>query len=248
MRLGIRPAIFLLLIIVFFSSKAWPQQSPTKSQELAKWIMSIVIERAQENEKIKRSYTAYDKKVVKTNLQKNPPQTIETSVYQVYGEGGKSLEKLKERDRRPIRNARPEISMLDFNAILIERYNFNLEREELIEGRGYYVINFKPKEPIDKLPFEDRFDEGINRTTGHLYVDMEKFYLKSMEGRLISTFVKALSIFEMKDFTIVFKQEEFEGVVVPSSLVLTYKYRVFWGDTYEKLEHTYENRQKLTRP
>lgn len=242
---GKRFALFIVLITVCISGRAWPQQSPTKSQELAKWIMGIVVEKAKENEKQKRDSVTYDKRVIKSNLQRNPPQILETSVYQVCGQKGQSFERLVEKDGRPVRNARPKMSMLDLNSILLERYDFNLEGEELKEGRWYYIISFKPKEPIEKLPFENRYDEGINRTSGQLYVDIEKFYLRQMDGKLTNTFPKALGIFEMKDFTILFEQEEFEGVTVPSHLVLTYRYRVFWGETHEKLEYTYSNRQKI---
>ena len=223
---------------------AWPQQNSTKPQELAKWIMGIVVAKAQENEKIKRSHITYDKKVIKYNFEINPPKIMETSIYQIYGQNGQSFEKLVQRNGQPVRNARPEIGMADFNSILLERYNFNLNREELIDGRWYYVIDFRPREPIDKLPLKNRLDEGINRTAGYLYIDMEKYYLKQMKGHLIASFGKGLNIFEMQDFTFLFEQEIFEGVVVPSSIVLTYKYRVFWGETREKLEYTYSNRRK----
>lgn len=245
MKLRPRLSVSLLIILLFLSGNANSQENREKSKELAGWIMKIVVRKAKENEEIKRKSIAYDKKITKSNLGENPPQIVETSIYEIYGNNGKSMERLKEKNGHKVNNARPEISELNLDIILIERYEFDLEGEELINGRGYYIISFKPKEPIGKLPFENRMDEGINRTKGRLYVDMERFYVQKLEGRLTGTFTKALSIFEMKDFNIDMRQEEFEGIIVPSSLVLVYKYRVFWGDTHEKLEYVYSNRKKV---
>lgn len=244
MKTTVKIIAILAAAILSFPQKPSAVQYSDKPQELATWIMGIVVQKARENEKQKRDLVTYDKKVVKSNIQRNPPRVLETSVYSVYGENGRSFEKLKERNGRNITNARPEMSQWDLNSIITERYDFNLEKEEFMEGRWYYVISFKPKEPIDKLPFEDRLDEGFNRAVGYLFIDLEKFYLKRMEGRLSNRFTKALSIFEMKDFSLTFEQSEFEGIIVPSSLVLTYRYRVFWGETSEKLEYSYSNHQK----
>ena len=238
----------LLIIGLLLPQDTASQSSPTKSQELAKWIMGIVLEKGQENEKLKRAHVTYNKKVIKSNLKKYPPQVLETSIFHIYGQNGQSFEKLIERDQRPTRNAQAEVSKLDFNTILLQRYDFNLDRDEFVNGRGYYVIGFKPKEPIDKLPFEDRLDEGLNRAAGYLYVDMEKLYLKRMEGKLNNSFSKGWGAFEMEDFSLIFEQEEYERIIVPSSLVLTYKYRVFWGDTHEKIEYFYNNRKSTHIP
>ena len=240
----------ILPILLLFSGNAIaqsttdqePQDKP--SGKLANWIMHLVVNKGEENEQIKRDRITYNKKVVKYDLKKTPPQIIETSIYQIFGDGGKSLERLIEKNGKLIKNDRPKPGKLSFNEILLERYNFNLEKEELIDGRGYYVISFKPKEPMNRLPINDRMDEGVNRTAGILYVDMEKFYLKRMEGNLTKNFSKALGIFEMRDFSIIFEQEEFEEVIVPSSIVVTYKFNiVLWGETYEKLEYSYSDRK-----
>ena len=222
-----------------------PDNKPvsTQSTELAEWIMKIVVDKGEQNEKIKRRQVTYNKVVTKSDMGKNPPQIKETSVYEIFGRDEESLELLKEKNGRPIRNAQPEKGKFNPNVILLERYMFDLIKIDFINGRGYYMIAFKPKEPIDQLPFNDRMDEGINRAAGYLQIDMEKFYLVRMEGKLINKFSKALSIFEMKDFVLIFEQEEFEGVVVPKYMSLIYKYRVFWGDTHEKLEYVYNNRK-----
>lgn len=242
-----RPSKWLLfgvfLIFIISATEISPQTEKQSSKDLGRWIMGIVVKKAQENEILKRERIVYDKKVAKYNLSETPSEIIETSVYEIYGHLGKSMEKLKEKNGKKINNAKPEASELNLDTILLERYEFNLEREEMIGERGYYIISFKPKEPIGRLPFETRRDEAINRTRGNLYIDMEKFYVRRLEGQLLETFTKALSIFEMKDFTIDIRQEEFEGIIVPSSLVLIYKYRVFWGDTHEKLEYNYLNRR-----
>ncbi|OGN00524.1 MAG: hypothetical protein A3B91_01100 [Candidatus Yanofskybacteria bacterium RIFCSPHIGHO2_02_FULL_41_29] len=243
MRIGIfLAAILLILPGSVTPGEAQPQQVQTGSKELADWIMKLVLEKGHENEKLKRDLIKYDKTITKSSLERNPPRVIETSVYEIYGLNGNSFEKLKERNGQQIRNARSETSKLNFNDILLKRFDFDLKGEELMDGRGYYIISFKPKEPINSLPFDDRMDEGINRMTGSLYIDMEKFYLKRLEGRLTNSFTRIMNIFEMKDFSIKFEQEEFEKIIVPKHLELTYRYRVILGETHERLEYSYNNR------
>lgn len=227
---------------LFSGSLAGQNTDKTSKEELAKWIINIVLEKGRDNERMKKEYIIYDKTVIKYNLGENPPQEKERLVYEIYGQNGRSMERLKEKDGKPVKNSQPEASKLNFNELIVERYDLNLEREIISDGRGYYVISFKPKN--EQLPFNDRLDEGINRTAGYLYVDMEKFYLKRLEGKLTNSFSKAMNIFEMKEFSIEYEQEEFESVVVPSKMVLNYKYRVFWGDTHEELRYLYSNRQR----
>ena len=122
-----------------------------------------------------------------------------------------------------------------------ERYDFQLFGEELINGRGYFLITFQPKEPISRLPFNNRMDEGINRMHGFLYVDIEDLHVWKLEGQLTKSFSQAANIFEMKNFQIVLTQEKRFGVVVPLSLNITYSYRVLWRHTSESLIYTYSD-------
>ena len=241
----------LLTAIALFlplSSSSYSQTQDQTSEKLGTWIMERVIRNAEENEKIKRDHITYNKTVYKRNLEKDPPELKSVERFNIYGNEGQSIEKLVERaainkgkvtKKVAVTNAKPQVSNLNFNSIIGERYNFRLVGEELLNGRGYFLIAFQPKEPLDQLPFNERLDEGINRMYGTLYVDIEELYVWKLEGQLTASFSKAASIFEMKDFSIILMQERKFGVVVPLSLTITYRYRVFFGHTHERLIYTY---------
>jgi len=250
MRLKVLLVVIFLFFILFLKTGfCQNSQNNPKSEALARWIMDITIKKNLENEAIKRQYVTYRKHVLKYNLEKDSSNAVanETEVYEIYGQNGNSMERLVQKGRRRIQNSVPKKSAIDFNNILAERYVFNLEREEIIDGRGYYIISFRPKEPINALPVKVRIDEGINRMIGTLRIDMENFHLKKLDGHLGYELKKGWGIFEMKSFTINLRQEEFESILVPDSMVITYEYHVLFGSTHEKLEYSYSDR-KNNRP
>ena len=142
-------------------------------------------------------------------------------------------------------------SGLDFNDTLANKYlprmNFRKIREEIIDGRGYFVITFEPNAPLNKLPSEDLYDRGINRSTGTLYVDMEKFYVKRFESKIIEGF-SAYLFGQAEDFQLFVEQEEKFGVVVPKQVTYTGKGHLFWMKYHERKSSTYGNHKDLRNP
>ncbi len=238
--------IFSILFLVF-SANLKSQQD----DRLAVWIMEKVIEKSLENEKIKRQYVTYDKYQRIEDLTKQPPK-IKKESYRIYGENGYSMERLfeitDENDKQRLVDEKSKQSKLDFNDMLAKKYlprmTFRKIREEIINGRGYFVITFEPKAPPDQLPSKDLYDNGINRSSGTIYIDMEKFYPWKFESKLVEGF-SAYVVGQAEDFQISVEQEERFGIVVPKQVVYTIKYKFLWITTYERRISTYGNHRDL---
>ena len=125
--------------------------------------------------------------------------------------------------------------------------NFRKVREEIIDGRGYFVITFEPNAPPDKLPSEDLYDKGINRSTGILYVDMEKFYVRRFESKITEGF-SAYLFGQAEDFQLFVEQEEKFGVVVPKQVVYMVRGSFLWIKHHERKSSTYGNHKDLRNP
>lgn len=216
---------------------------------LADWIMKRVIEKALENEKIKRQYITYDKYQITEDLTENPiKKTKET--FNIYGDNGRPMERRTEVNQRLVRE-RGKVSRLDFTDALANKYLprmvFTKLREEVIDGKGYFVISFKPKDSPDKLPTNDMWDRGINRSIGTLYIDMENFSIWKFESRITGSF-SAYVVGQAEEFELNFEQEERFGVVVPKKTTYVIKYSFFWITTHEKRTSTYGNHRDLRNP
>lgn len=233
--------LLVSVILLFFDKMAKAQESAKSEEEFTAWLMKKVAEKAAENEKIKRDYLTYDKTVTKYDMRGGFSKARGVETFRVYGEHGKSMEKMTEKNGRKI-NTKPEESELDFGRIMAERFDFSFKEQVLINGRGYFVINFKPKTPINKLPFNNDMDECINRMSGVLYIDVEKLYMYRLQGRLMSPFKKGpFGLLNIKGFSLRVEQEEKFGVIVPKYIEITLIGRVVFSDLNEGHVYTYSN-------
>lgn len=242
----------LILSILFIVSGINPKsQQNEQVDHLAVWIMEKVVEKSLENEKVKRQYITYDKYQQTEDLTKKPTETKEEA-YNIYGENGHSMERLfrvtDETGRQRSVKEKGKQSKLDFNNLLASKYLPRMIlrkiKEEVVDGRGYFVITFEPKAPPDQLPSEDLYDNGINRSSGIIYVDMEKFYPWKFESRLTTGFTAYL-VGQAEDFQMNVEQEERFEVVVPKKVVYTVKYKFLWITTHERKTSTYGNHRDL---
>lgn len=252
LRWFIRFLIVTTIVATLSPTRVQSQQKQTgeKSQdELVEWIMNRVIEKSLENEKIKRQFITYDKYQTIEDLTNNPP-TQEKEVFNIYGENGQSMERRIRVSGRSVRE-RSKASTLDFTKTLAEKYLprmiFRKIREEIINGRGYFVITFEPKDSPDRLPTKDWIDRGINHSSGVLYVDMEKLFIWKFESRITEIF-SAYFFGQAENFQIYVEQEEKFGIVVPKQVVYTIKYKFLWITTHERKTSTYGNHKDLRDP
>lgn len=250
----IRNVIFLSVLSIFVFGTSPKSQENQQEDRLAAWIMERVIEKSLENEKIKRQYITYDKYQTTENLTEQPPKT-KKETYNIYGENGHSMERLLEivgeNGRRRFVKEKGKQSKLDFSSILANKYlprmTFRKIREEVIDGKGYFVITFEPKAPPDQLPSDDLYDSGINRSSGTIYVDMEKFYPWKFKSKLTTGF-SAYLLGQAEDFQIYVEQEEQFGVVVPKQVVYVVKYKFLWITTHDRKTNTYGNHRDSRNP
>ncbi len=266
----IKKLTFLWVFLIFFLISGISPNSQQNRQEdpLAVWVMERVVEKSLENERVKRQYITYDKYQIIEDLTKQPPkedQTTEDPVkqppkarkefYNIYGENGHSMERLfeiiDENGKQKFVKEKGKQSKLDFNNMLANKYLprmiFRKVREEVIDGKGYFVITFEPKAPPNQLPSDDLYDGGINRSSGTIYVDMEKFYPWKFESKLTSKF-SAYLVGQAEEFQINVEQEERFGIVVPKRVIYTIKYKFLWMTTYERRTSTYGNHHDLRDP
>lgn len=246
--------LLILSIVILVSGINPKSQQNQQEDSLATWIMERVVEKSLENEKIKRQYITYDKYQTTEDLTKQPSK-ITQEFFNVYGENGNSTERrfaiIDEDGKQKSVKEKGKKSNLDFSTMLADKYlprmTFHKVREEVINDRGYFVITFEPRVPPDKLPSNDLYDKGINRSSGTIYVDMEKFYPWKFDSKLTSDF-SAYLLGHAEDFQIHVEQEEQFGVVVPKEVIYTIKYKVLWITTYETKTSTYGNHRDLRIP
>ena len=65
---------------------------------------------------------------------------------------------------------------------IVERFNFNLVGEQILNGRPSYQIAFAPKQP--PLPAHHTMDRVLNRLSGTVWVDAEEFEIAKAEFSL----------------------------------------------------------------
>ena len=202
--------------------------------------MGHVIEKARQNEVAKRAHLTFFKHVVFENMETQPPTIIKTETYRIVGNNGRSLEQLIRRNGIPITTAPLSPGTFDFGEALATRYTFTLQGEEIINERAYFRIIFEPKEPRERLPTHTREDEGINRMTGVVLVDMEDFTVWKVEGRVDESFRKA-GIFKLNHFELTFEQERKFDIMVPKTMIIVLNYSTLGFETHERRTYTYSD-------
>ena len=66
-----------------------------------------------------------------------------------------------------------------FNREFTERYQYKVDKTEVVRGHPCWVISFKPKE--GKLPVRDRMDHVLNQLKGTLWIARDDFGLVCVE-------------------------------------------------------------------
>lgn len=220
----------------------YPASAQEQPRIMGEWIMQRVIERAQHNERDKRAYLSFHKHVVFENMEAIPPTVMKSETYRIIGKDGLSLEQLIERNGKAVSNTPLVQGSLNFNEVLATRYTFELTGQQIINQRAYFTIVFEPREPHEDLPFNTREDEGINRMSGRVLVDIENLSVWKIEGKLIESFRK-MGVFKLNDFSLTLEQEAKFGIVVPRTMVIVFNYSVFGFETHERRTYTYSNHE-----
>ena len=221
-----------------------PIQAPPNTGE---FIIQTVIKRAKESDLVKREKLTYKRIYTAHNLNDNEqiidPQRPEREEVVIIEYGGKERVIKKNKNGRPVNLGNvstPRFDLINALEAVAKLDNFEINRIEMFEGRPNYVINFKPKP--GPRPDGD-VEDVIVRSEGVMYVDIEKFYIKKFSAWMVRPYSRGgifgWNIFNLTRANIEMAQEEFNDIVVMSSVVITDKYSLFGGDTFEKQTYTY---------
>lgn len=214
------------------------------------FIIRTVINRAKENDVIKKEKLAY--KLVYTVDNLNDSEQITDTEKQetiLLEKGGKEQALELIRNGKPINRGNkismPRFELLKILEAMIRLDDFIVERIEPTDDRLYYVITFKPK-PQQKTSGDA--EEVIVRSEGKMYVDIEKFYIKKLSAWLTKTYsrvgILGMNIFNLRRANLEIAQEELDGIIVMKSAIIIDKYSLFGAETFEKQSYFYKDYQK----
>ncbi|MEK7121613.1 MAG: hypothetical protein AAB857_02805 [Patescibacteria group bacterium] len=212
------------------------------------FIVQTVINKIEGNDILKKKTLTYKRSYVRENLNDNGQVTDrakeEVVVIELNGN-----ERMIEKNGKPVnkgKSSRPKIELLKVLEAVLKLNEFNVARIETLDNRPHFVINFKPK-PRQKTGDSD-VEEIIIRSEGVMYVDIEKFYIKQLSARMIRPYSRGgifgWNIFSLTMANTEIVQEEFDGIVVMKSILITDRYSLFGGNTFEKHTYSYKDYQK----
>jgi len=129
---------------------------------------------------------------------------------------------------------------LHFNKELMDRFQYTLAEETVIDGRPLHVLRFSPKPDADADGF---FNKLINAMHGTLWIDQEDFQLMKADihlGQKISFFGGLAGAIEKLDLTLVQKRLE-AGVWLPQLTLIDFSGRKLLSDMkFRCLENCFE--------
>ncbi|MBI4158565.1 MAG: hypothetical protein HY505_03040 [Candidatus Yanofskybacteria bacterium] len=201
--------------------------------------MQRVLENTEENERQKRAFIIFNKKEIKTDL--DTGQKIDTKIIKIFGQNGKSMEKLIEYNDKP-QNEPAKESELNLQTTLIERAEFTLVGTGVIDGHNIFVLEFKAKD--ENLKPKNRYEKALNYSEGRVYVDANKMQVLKMNAWSVKSYWAVWLFVRVHSFAIEVEQEERFGVFVPKKMVLKYSINTM----HDEIVSTYDNFRDLREP
>lgn len=206
------------------------------NQNPADFIMRTVIQKALDNDDLKKARLEYKKnyKIEDLNSRKEPIRIKKNEVIFV----SNGTEKLIERDGKPIKGASSSLPNINFDNALASFYEYRLDENPIImmAGRAYHVINFKPKGNTN--PNSD-IEEILALLMGTIYIDVEKLFIYKLNARLTENYKRGWFIYKLSEADIELQQKEFENLVVVDYFKVIDKYYIFRIETFERQVITY---------
>lgn len=238
--------ITLLCLILLLSKNVLGQDN----QNPADFIMKAVVQRAKENENLKKELLSYKKTFRIDNLRNNNDQfksKEKEEVLEVRDGEERIVERNGIRLRKPEKPS--ERDRIDFNDAMVNSYDFELMRVEMIDDRAYHIIKFTPKKNVRA---NTDLQEIINRLVGNIYVDVEKLFIHRLTGNLTREYSRLKGIYRLSRADISMEQEEFNGIIVMKQLVVIDRYTISFligsSTTLEKRSFIYTDYKRLDFP
>jgi hypothetical protein len=104
-------------------------------------------------------------------------------------EQDKKKEFVREVEKRTAKGEHPQPETepgIRFNNEFVERYQLEIEGDEMVRGHLCWVITFQPKP--GKLPVRNRMDRALNQSTGRFWVSQDDYGLARIEFALRKPF------------------------------------------------------------
>ena len=241
-----RPAAVAAVLALLFGQPMLGQTPEIRvDPSTGEFIMKTVLEKTRENEPLKRAALTYKRIYDVYNLNEREQVTTRAKEEVILIEPG-GRERLVEKNGQPVRGGTAsgqKFNLLTVFEALMKLHSFSIIRIELVEDRPSYVISFWPK-PNQRSSGD--VENVIVRSEGVMYVDIEKFYIKHLSARMLRPYSpwRALGGFTLSRADIEMVQEEFGGIVVMRSVVITDRYwSLTRGTVFEKQIYTYKDYQ-----
>ena len=108
----------------------------------------------------------------------------EEKKYFVEKRGGILARKLMSRDGGEATGSgsfEPKKEALTINAKLFQRYIFEFQKNEIVAGKKYWVLSFRPRNNYPEIEKKDRV---LNNLSGKVWIDQHTMSFKKLEARL----------------------------------------------------------------
>lgn len=210
---------------------------------IGEFIARTVTTRTKENDEIKKEKLRYKRVYTVDNLNDNE-QVVDREKEEVVVIEPGGNERMIEKNGKPVskgKSSRPKIELIKVLEAMLKLDEFNIAGIETLDNRPHYVISFKPKS--GQRTGSGDVEEIIVRSEGVMYVDIEKFYIKRISAWITRPYSRAWGIFSLTRANLDMTQEEFGDIVVMKSIVLTDRYSLLFGSTFEKQTFLYKDYQ-----
>ncbi len=188
-------------IAALFSGEALAQGSGLAADE----IIQRAVEKAKQEDADKTRYT-FLQRVTKDELDDDGKvKETEKLVYRSVPIGDKSFSRLEKKDgqaltgdelkevqekekefieeqKEPKKKDKNEYEF-KIDGKFVAKYKFTLKKEETINGRAAYVLDYKPKSK--DLPEDNIADRFMNKTKGTIWIDKEDFAISKVTTKLM---------------------------------------------------------------
>lgn len=249
-----RPAAVAVVLAMLFGQPMYGQTPEIQiDASTGAFIVQTVIKRAKENDLVKKEKLTFKRVYTVHYLNDNgqvidPDKPEKEEAVAIERDGKERMTEKKKNGKpvNPVNVSAPKFDLIKALEAVGKLDKFEVSRIEMFEGRPNYVISFEPK-PGQRTNGD--VEEVIVRSEGMMYVDIEKFYIKKFSAWMVRPYSRGgifgWNIFNLTQANIEMAQEEFNDIVVMSSVVITDKFSVFGVDTFEKQTYTYSDYRQI---
>ncbi len=218
----------MCFFVLLFGPQLWAQANylPEEDNVDIDQLMSAVIKKAKENDRLKQEHIAFLKRTTIRDL--DNPNRKEEVEEQWQGKGFKS--------KPPCLNP---------NEMLTANYDFSFNGYVEIKGKRHYEVKFQPK---PNLPDKGGgCERAAMRFRGTLLIDIEYLYLVKMEAEMprneeFSLYVGMGKIYRVKKLEMIqMMRPDLDNLVLVDRLIIQIEYRKLFSHKFEEHDFEYTN-------